>query len=247
MTRLNVAILTHNALEYTQRCLASLAEHTRQPHSIYILDNGSTDGSVEWLRAQEAANLKVTFSRNNLGVPAGRNLLIYEILPAGAEDEFMVFLDNDVEVRPGWCEGFLDLFARRPEMGIAGAVGHRIIVHTDWRELLPCPEGEPESVDVVSGFCFWTRAETVQAVGLFDESLGRFWHEDDDYCIRALQLGYEVFALPDAPILHHAHKSGVAEEDLLQGGSPENQRYLVEKWRRLGCVDSDGRIIRGGH
>jgi GT2 family glycosyltransferase len=244
MSQLNVAILTHNALEYTQRCLSSLARHTRLAHKCFVLDNGSTDGSADWLNNRNGLN--VTLSTHNLGVPAGRNLLIYEILPR-VDDGLVVFLDNDVEVFEGWCEPFLKLFAERPEVGIAGPVGHKLIVHQNTRELLPSPEDTPAPVDVVSGFCFWVRIETLHAVGLFDETLGAFWHEDDDYCIRALQLGFEVYAVPGAPLIHYAHKSGAADDAKLQLCSDINQRYLSEKWRTLGCVDDDGRIIRGGH
>lgn len=244
MSQLYIAILTHNALEYTQRCLTSVARHTGPAHEVFVLDNGSTDGSADWLRTRDGLN--VTLSPTNLGVPAGRNLLIYEVL-SHAGDGFVVFMDNDVEVFDGWCEPFLNLFAERPEVGIAGPVGHKLIVHHDTRELLPSPEQAPEPVDVVSGFCLWTRTDTLQAVGLFDESLGTFWHEDDDYCIRALKFGFEVYAVPGAPLIHHAHKSGAADDTAIQAGSDLNQRYLAEKWRTLGCVDEDGRIIRGGH
>jgi hypothetical protein len=47
--------------------------------------------------------------------------------------------------------------------------------------------------------------------------------------------------------VHYGHKSGVSEAEIQQGGSLENQRYLVDKWRRLGVVDAKGQIIRGDH
>lgn len=175
----------------------------------------------------------------------GRNLLIYKIVPNAPDDAFIIFLDNDVEVYEGWYEPYLELFERQSHVGIAGATGHRIIVHAEERELLPAPEDAPEPVDVVSGYCFWVTASVVCAVGLFDENLGLFWHEDDDYCIRAISLGYEVFAVPNTPLLHHGHKSG-AENDIPQDLSLANQRYLVNKWRQLGVLDAEGRVIHGG-
>lgn len=243
MTRFNIAILTHNALEYTQKCLSSIALSTPFEHSIFIVDNASIDGTPEWLSEQTADHLHVELSPSNLGVPGGRNLLIYKIVPNAPDDAFIIFLDNDVEVYEGWYEPYLELFERQSHVGIAGATGHRIIVHEEERELLPAPENVPEPVDVVSGYCFWVTASVVCAVGLFDENLGLFWHEDDDYCIRAISLGYEVFAVPNTALLHHGHKSGVLA-DPVEGGSSENQRYLVNKWRDLGVVDAEGRVIR---
>src|SRR6267142_2298559 len=107
MPQLHVAVLTHNALEYTRRCLSSLARFTPSPHRMFVLDNGSTDGSADWLSARD--EIEVTLSHSNLGVPAGRNLLIYEIVRS-SDDGLIVFMDNDVEVFDGWCEPFLKLF-----------------------------------------------------------------------------------------------------------------------------------------
>jgi GT2 family glycosyltransferase len=241
--QLQIAILTHNALEYTERCLSSLARETIPAHQIYILDNASTDRTPAWLSEHAAPHWKVTLSPTNLGVPGGRNQLFRELLPRLLDDDLVVFLDNDVEVNARWYEPYLELLAANPRAGIVGAIGHPIIVHSDWRELLPSPVEEAAPVDVVSGFCFWVRAETARAVGFFDEQLGLFWHEDDDYCVRAIHLGYKVFAIPGPAIVHHGHKSGAAEAGIERGGSPENQRYLASKWRQLGCVDEAGRVI----
>ena len=243
--KLYVAILTRNALEYTQRCLASLAAHTPVPHHIFILDNASTDATPEWLAALTAPQIHVSLSDVNHGVPGGRNRLLKTILPHLAGDGLVVFLDNDVEVHEGWHTPFIDLFAAQPEVGVAGAHGHPFVVTDEGRSLLPAPETGPTPVDVVTGFCFWMRGAVARSIGLFDERLGRFWHEDDDYCVRALAAGWEVYAIPGAPLTHHEHKSGVAQPTVIaQGGSPDNQRYLADKWRRLGYVDAQGYVVR---
>lgn len=244
---ITIAILTHNALEHTQRCLASLAAHTPAPHQIFILDNASTDDTPAWLSSLAAPHIHVDLSRENHGVPGGRNRLLKTILPLLPEDGLLVFLDNDVEVHAGWTEPFTQLFNAHPAAGVAGAHGHAFLVHEHHRELLPAPETGPTPVDVVTGFCFWVRAGAARTIGLFDHKLGKFWHEDDDYCVRAIAAGWEVYALPEAPLTHHEHKSGVANAATFeQGGSPENQRYLVDKWRRLGYVDAAGYVVRRG-
>ncbi len=243
--KLYIAILTRNALEYTQRCLASLAAHTPTPHHIFILDNASSDDTPTWLRSLTAGHIHVDLCAENLGVPCGRNRLLKTILPHLPEDGCVVFLDNDVEVHAGWQAPFEALFKAQPEVGVAGAHGHPFVVQGDRRELLPAPSTGPTPVDVVTGFCFWVRAAAARAIGLFDERLGRFWHEDDDYCVRALANGWDVYAVPEAPLTHHEHQSGVAQPGVIaQGGSPENQRYLAAKWRRLGYLDAEGYVVR---
>jgi GT2 family glycosyltransferase len=238
---IRLAILTHNARPFSQRCLESLIAHTPAEHDISILDNGSNDGTREWLASRWAPNLHVMLSPVNLGVPKGRNLLLASILARARPSDFIVFLDNDVEALAGWYEPFVALFAEETAVGVAGVTGHDIIVGEEHRELLPSPDHGSAEVDVVSGYCLWVTAAAA-AIGPFDENLGLFWHEDDDYCVRAIGLGLRVIALPGTSIVHHRHKSGVAEQPEFESISLRNQQYLVEKWRRVGLVNSRGRI-----
>jgi glycosyltransferase involved in cell wall biosynthesis/GT2 family glycosyltransferase/SAM-dependent methyltransferase len=244
-TKLVVAILTYNALEFTKRCLASIARHTNVPHHVFVLDNASTDGSREWLAGVSDGRVHVTLGDRNLGVPAGRNALIRTALPTLRDDSVLVFLDNDVEVGERWYEPIFAALDSDPRAGIAGEAGHPITVGAELRTLLPAPPRHPAPVDVVSGFCFAVKAACAREVGLFDEKLGLFWHEDDDYCIRAIMLGWNVIGLRARRLVHHEHKSGVAVANFEPPASIANQKYLAAKWRALGMVDSaSGRILR---
>lgn len=242
--RLSLAILTHNALGYTKRCLQSLADHTPIEHEVLVLDNGSEDETPDWLARYPACNVRAMLSPVNLGVPKGRNLLMSAIQRQGGGSRFLVFLDNDVEVSEDWYRPFLDVFEADASVAIAGVTGHDIIIHGDRRELMPSPEFGPVPVDVVSGFCFWVQWQAALRLGPFDENLGMFWHEDDDYCVRAIAEGYRVISVPEARVVHHAHQSGVARQDEDCEQSLRNQRYLVGKWHGLGLVDASGCIRR---
>ncbi|MBI3875215.1 MAG: glycosyltransferase, partial [Verrucomicrobia bacterium] len=246
--RVNIAMLTHNALHYTKLCIASLLKHTPQPFNIFIVDNLSSDATPQWLADQTSENLHYELSGKNLGVPGGRNRLIEFITPHLPPDGFVVFLDNDMELFEGWAEMFLEFLGNHPEVGVVSTVGHPFIIRGDKRELLAHPATRPAPVDVAcGGYACWIRAATLRDVGPFDEKLGLFWHEDDDYSVRALAAGWEVFGLPGIPIVHHGHKSGHAQAGLAQdatGGSPENMKYLIAKWRAMGAVDERGRIKR---
>jgi glycosyltransferase involved in cell wall biosynthesis len=243
--RINLAVLTHNALDYTKLCVESLCKNTSVPFNLFILDNVSTDDTPKWLAEQTMPNLNYVLSPVNTGVPGGRNKLIEMITPHLPDDGFIIFMDNDIELLPGWAEVYLDFFAEHPEVGIASAWGHQMQVWTTFRTLRPLPK-LTGPVDVgCGGFVCWIKAETIKAVGPFDEQLGLFWHEDDDYSVRTLAAGYEVYALPHAPVIHHEHKSGVATDNSIKrDGSPANQAYLVDKWKRNGWVDGAGNIIR---
>jgi GT2 family glycosyltransferase len=243
---LYIAILAHNALAYTQQCLHSLLANSTTPIKIWILDNGSDDETWAWLSQRWATNVNALHSPVNVGVPGGRNMLLNKILPQTDPEDFIVFLDNDVEVHPAWDQAFLSCFAQNPSAAIVGVTGHNIVVRDGRRTLLPSPEQGPKEVDVVSGYCLWVSTLAAASLGPFDENLGRFWHEDDDYCVRAIWGGYSVFCLPAAGVTHHRHKSGVAELELEVDKSDQNQAYLAEKWEMLGLIDPNGRIIRAG-
>ena len=202
---INIAILTHNALDYTKLCLRSLYTHTPYPFNIFLFDNASTDDTAIWLAQERFPNLLFQLSAINRGVPGGRNALITMMRPLLPKSGFVVFLDNDMEVQHGWADAYLDFFAGHPEAGIVSAHGHRFIIRGEQRFLQPAP-AKPEPVDVAcGGFACWMRSEAMLEIGLFDEQLGLFWHEDDDMSVRAIGLGWEVYSLPGAPVVHLEH------------------------------------------
>jgi len=244
MPRLHFAMLTYGALDETKRAVRSLVSNTPQGFQLNVVDNASADATPEWLEQQNKPWLRYKVNASNRGVPGGRNDLMDFILPTTADTDWIVFIDNDLEFQEGWVQPFLEAIERFPDARVLGKVGHFLTVTEEGRALAPAPSHTAE-VDVVSGgFACFVRADAARVIGKFDEQLGQFWHEDDDYCVRAVQHGYTVVAVPEANIVHHEHASGVATPDLEDGGSLTNLRYLANKWRDAGYVDSGGWIKR---
>lgn len=237
---LRIGILTHNGLHHTQRCLASLQAHTHVPWHAYIVDNASADDTPAWLGALQDSRITVELRADNLGVSGGRNHLFRKLVPAMGDDDVLVFLDNDMEVGTGWEQPFVAAFAADPRLGVAGHWAFSMLVHQDWRDILSEHTNASAPADTVQGCCFWVRGATARAVGEFDESLGRFWHEDDDYCIRALHAGWDVQRVRSPTLVHHEHGSGVALRPERVAGSLANQARLADKWRALGAIDEQG-------
>ena len=113
----SIVIPVFNKLELTRACLASLRAHT-EPGAceIIVVDNGSTDGSTEWLREREqAGELRLLAPGENLGFARGCNL--------GAQasvGRYLLFLNNDTEVTPGWLEPLVDTLDRDATVGAVG-------------------------------------------------------------------------------------------------------------------------------
>jgi GT2 family glycosyltransferase len=243
-SRLFVGILTYNGLHHTVRCLDSLRTHTQAPWQALILDNASSDETPAYLRQLDDARIAVRCGDQNLGVSGGRNWLITKLLPQMRDTDCLVLLDNDIEVLEGWDAPFLEAFAAHPELGVAGRWAFSMRVHDSWRDILSEDSAASGPVDTVQGCCFWIRAAAAHAVGLFDETLGGFWHEDDDYCIRALAAGWDVRRVATDAIVHHEHGSGVALRPDKLFGSWRNQSYLANKWRSMHAVGLLGVPVR---
>ncbi len=241
--RLNFAILTYNALDFTKMCLESIYKNTETEFNVFVLDNRSKDDTPAWLSQHNFPNMFVEVGHDNLGVPKGRNRLIQLMRPYLAADSFVCFIDNDIEVLPKWDRHYIEFFSSNPKAGILSAWGHSMLVTETDRFLLP-NSPYTDAVDVAcGGFACWIKTEVLDRVGGFDENLGLFWHEDDDYSVRTIKAGYEIFAMPHARVVHHEHKSGVATPDITIDGSPKNREYLAKKWRALGVISKDGRVI----
>jgi glycosyltransferase involved in cell wall biosynthesis len=113
----SIIIPCWNQLEFTRQCIAALARHTRAPWELIVIDNGSTDGTRDYLAGvQDAAPVPVTVIANatNRGFPAAINQGLKV-----ARGEYLVLLNNDVVVTAGW----LDQLTALAEANVRGRAG----------------------------------------------------------------------------------------------------------------------------
>jgi GT2 family glycosyltransferase len=140
----SIVILTMNELAYTKACVAAIAAHTPEPHEIVFVDNGSTDGTPEWL--DTVANARVIRNGANRGFAAGANQGI-----AAATGERILLMNNDVVVTEGWLSRLsrpLDADAR---VGLVGPVsnyvsGEQLDVTATYMRRGSCREGATGAV-----------------------------------------------------------------------------------------------------
>lgn len=218
---LSIVIVSFNARTDLERCLQSL--HDNPPacgHEIIVVDNASTDGSVDAVRQwpdvvviETGANLG--FSRGtNTGIRASRgtNLLLLNsdtVVPAGALDALLRTLDShpdvavvgprlvDAEGRAELSFGkmigpFAELRQKQMAKGDVDALTQR--------EQFP---------DWVSGACLLVRRSDADAVGLLDERYFMYL-EDVDFCAAIRARGRRVFFCPGVEITHLRGRSRLA-------------------------------------
>jgi GT2 family glycosyltransferase len=121
--KVSVAILSWNGRQHLETCLAALRaqDDPGVPWEVLVLDNGSTDGTADWMRAHHP-EVRLLPSLVNLGFCAGNNRLVAE-----AQGEAIAFLNNDTRPQPGWLAALVAAFAAAPPD--VAAVSGKIV---DW-------------------------------------------------------------------------------------------------------------------
>lgn len=238
----SMVMLTWNQLEYTRNCLASILQTVSIPFELIVVDNGSTDGTREWLRQQAAADLRIRLVENdeNRGFAAGCNQGMQL-----AKGQYILLLNNDLVLYDGWLERMLALFGRRPDAGIIGPMTDHA---SGPQELSEAGSISPEQLPQyaadfgqryqgrvipcrrVVGFCMLFRRELTDKIGLLDERFGSGNYEDDDFCLRAELAGYRNYLAGDV-FVHHAGGATFNGNQLdREATNVRNRRLFMEKW-----------------
>ncbi len=232
---IDIVIPMYNAVEYSKRCVASIRKTLKGvPYRMHLLDNGSTDDTRRWLESLSGSDVQVQTVPLNLGAPKGKNILLEQFQP----QDYVLFIDNDIEFLPGWIKPFLDFFAAHEDAGVVGIEGYNITVHAEHRSLARVWASSPSPCHILRGCLMLARGELVRKLGGFDEKCGLYWHDDDDFCVRAIGEGYQNYVVPTDKVIHHESRSSCTLPHVRNPiDSARVQEYLVEKWRQMGLVD----------
>lgn len=234
---LSIIIVSYNTKDITRSCLDSLRKWLVGDNwEIIVVDNGSTDGSVEMLK--EFPDITRIFNKNNLGFAKANNKGIKI-----AKGKYILLLNSDTEIREDSLETMLRFMDGHPKAGAAtcrvelpgGSIDpacHRGFptlwvsftyltglegilprvplfagYHLGYKNMMI-----PHQVDVISGAFFMVRKKAVDEVGMLDEDFF-FYAEDIDWAYRLKQAGWEIWFNPQASILHKKKQSGRAHVD----------------------------------
>ncbi|NGX47405.1 MAG: N-acetylglucosaminyl-diphospho-decaprenol L-rhamnosyltransferase [Chlamydiae bacterium] len=234
-----IIVLNWNGKEDTRKCLISLQALTYPHIEIFIIDNGSTDGSKEVFR-KEFPTLRLIETKVNLGYAGGNNVGIEIALKE--EFDFVFVLNNDTVVDPGIVEAFLSGFSEE-KVGILGAKIYRMdepnrldhlgglwnpkkidFDYVGYRAIDGEEYSSSKELDYVCGAALMMRREVLEKVGLFDPRFFLFW-EEADFCFRARRAGFLVKNCPEAKVWHKISAS-------FTGGKP-HAAYFVWRGRLL--------------
>jgi GT2 family glycosyltransferase/spore maturation protein CgeB len=234
----SIVIRTSNGLEFTRRCVESVQIGTDEPYELIFVDNGSTDGTVEYLR-RTVPSATLLENRENRGIPAAANQGI-----RAARGRQIVLLDNDAVVTRGWLRKLLAVLERDPSTGLVGPctnwpegdqqveLGYRDLADLDRsvREWSRGREGRSREVAELNGFCLLIHRELINRVGLFDESYGLGLCEDKDYCQRSTAAGYRNWIADDAFVHHFGGRTFAANGVDTARLFTENRKRFRDRW-----------------
>jgi GT2 family glycosyltransferase len=225
----SVIVVNWNGRAHLERCLEALASQTLADFEVIVVDNGSTDGSVELLR-KSYPRVRVIALPRNVGFAAGNNA---GILASSAT--FIATLNNDTEAHPRWLEQLVEPARRDPTVGMVAS--KMLFAHQPntinsagialdlagiaWDRLGGAPDNNDERVEEIFGPCAGAalyRRAMLDEIGLFDEEFFAYL-EDVDLAWRARLAGWRCLYAPQAVVSHVHSATGVE-------GSPFKSYHL---------------------
>jgi len=238
-----IIILTWNGLDYTRACLDSIQAHTKldQQTQVMVVDNGSTDGTLPYLRQLDWITL--VENGRNLGFVKGNNVGIQAAPP----DHDVLLLNNDTVIQQdNWLEEMQRVAYSAEDVGIVGCrmvLGDGRLLHAGaympqdsfWGQQIGSLEkdvnqyGLDREVTAVTGACFYIKRAVIQAIGPLNEAFFSYF-EDTDYCFRAAKAGFRTMCAGNVTIVHHENVSTNVNQVNFSKLFRKSQKIFRKQW-----------------
>lgn len=234
-----IIILTYNNLQYNKECLESIRKYTKEgTYEIVVVDNCSTDGTIEWLKEQK--DIKLFLNEENSGFPKGCNLGI----KLADKNSDILLLNNDIVVTPRWLENLETCLYSDEKIGAVGAMCNQFANHqgiegtyTNNDELIQFAEkinisdsSKWEEKNFLIGFCKLIKREVLNKIGGLDERYSPGYVEDNDLSISIINEGYKLMLCHDVFIHHYLGTSFRKDWNKFWSLVIGNRYKFEEKW-----------------
>jgi len=227
---LSILIVNWNTKALLIQCLKSVhLKMGKGKREVFVVDNGSVDGSVESVK-EKFPEVIVIQNPMNLGFAKANNQAMKR-----SKGKYILLLNPDTQMKEGVIEILIAFMDAHPKVGVAGAqflnsdgskqnsianfpslateLLNKSLLRFLFPKTFPGKErnlSEPIEVDSVIGACMMVKREAMEQVGLLDEDYFLFL-EETDWCYRMKKAGWKVYHVPQAEIYHFQGKS--AEKD----------------------------------
>lgn len=243
----DIIICIHNALSDVRKCLDSVIRYTSPPYSLILVDDGSNMETASYLN-----NFSQLFGtrliRNN--EPRGYTFAANQGM-RDSNSDYIVLLNSDTIVTPEWLDRMVECASTDEKTGMVGPLSNtaswqsvpEIQSNGDWHNN-PLPPGvsvpqmgrlvakvskrQYPKIPFLNGFCLLVKRDLIEEIGYFDEeSFGRGYGEENDYCLRALKAGWELRVADDVYIFHAQSRSYT--DELRKELVKKSDKVLLEK------------------
>ncbi|MFN2497991.1 MAG: glycosyltransferase [Pyrinomonadaceae bacterium] len=240
----SIVVPVFNQAAFTMQCLYSLlTEIDLRESEVIVVDNASTDDSAQML-SQFSDVIHVISNKENRGFVDACNQGA-----TAARGKFLVFLNNDTEVLPGWLEHLEDTVKDKPSVGAVGSLflypdgsiqeAGAIVwkngeaYHYGWGE---SPDNRrfnfAREIDYCSAASLLIRRDLFEQLGGFDRRFAPAYYEDVDLCFGVRSLGYQVIYQPMSRLIHYEGVTAGTDATIgMKQFQILNQGKFVEKWR----------------
>ena len=252
MSHIDIIILSLENVGFTKQCVKSIKDYTTLPYHIIIVDNGSSQETIDELKKIDG--VKLILNSINKGFAGGNNIGIKE-----CNGEYVVLLNNDTKVTKGWLEEMVKMAESDDRIGI---VGCKLLYPDDtiqhagikFRGLSPFHIGvglpknyycKPKECKAVTFACVLIKRKLFDSGIWLDERYYPAVFEDIDFCFQALQKGWKIMYCPSAIVYHY--------ESITLKSNFQKQRYeiikrnllrLKQKWKDNAPVKPKVKILR---
>lgn len=238
----SVIVPTYGQVPMTRRCLASMAVHPPEAGvEVIVIDDSSGDKRLS--RLSRIPGLRLLSTPRNLGFIGACNHAA-----GSARGEFLLFLNNDTQVRAGWLDSLRELLLARPD---AGAAGSKLLFPDGtlqeaggviWADGSGANVGRGDDpakpvynyvreVDYASGASLMIRRSLFEALGGFDPLYAPAYYEDADLAFRLRAQGYSTLYQPRSEVVHIEGVShGTDPRAGIKAHQVLNQDRFVARW-----------------
>lgn len=220
---LSISILCFNNVRVTEDCINHLVKYTKLSDiEIILTDNGSTDGTLKYLKGAVLPNKVIIHHNENLGFGKGHNEALKK-----ASGKYFLALNNDLMLKDvKWVEKALAPFGSS-EVALVGLDRTPCALKKDGQGYY-----NPRIRDYVEGSFMLGITEFFQDYGLFSPSIKMFVFEDSDTSLRFRQMGYKISHVS----IGYTHLHGVTQRLINQNERnkivSENQKVFLNRWKQ---------------
>jgi len=230
----DIIIPIWNEFEFTRSCIEHIAENTRYPHRLILIDNASdseTKNYLENLKKDKLVEIELIRNDENLGFVKAVN----QGLKASSAP-YVCVLNNDTLPGSGWLAELIEFAEKHPDVGLLNPLcsGHaeRKMTLNEYASAVSAGnKNKYMEMNQCQGFAMLIKREVMEKIGRLDEKFGMGGFDDTDYSMRAHLAGYRSVCVYSSYVYHREHASfdKMGDRKKIQAGA---EREYFRKWPR---------------